>query len=139
MSAIRPAISLAEFEASKVDAATFDHEAHVYVAWLYLGSFDTGVAIDRFNAALKRLTQKLGVPGKYHATISWFYMLLIAERRQRQASPGDDWTAFKSANQDLVSGNSELLGRYYSRERLASSEARQRFLLPDRNCNEAEA
>ena len=58
--------------------------------------------------------------------MTWFYLLLIAERHQ----PDQDWTAFKAANSDLFA--SDLLARYYTPELLRSDEARTRFVLPDR-------
>ena len=73
---------------------------------------------------------KLGVPGKYHDTITWFYLLIIAERRNRDG--GDDWPTFRRANDDLFSRDDNVLGRYYSKELLASDEARNNFILPDR-------
>jgi hypothetical protein len=76
------------------------------------------------------LTLSLGIEGKYHETISWFYMALIAERRARQTQT--DWSSFAAANPDLISNARELLERHYSAERLWSSLAKQQFLLPDR-------
>ena len=66
------------------------------------------------------------MPGKYHDTITWFYMLLIAERHKSD----EDWEDFRSANTDLF--ERDLLTRYYTRECLASEDARTRFVLPDR-------
>ena len=76
-----PEVSIAAMESGDIDAATFDHESHVYLGWLYVREYPLTEAIGRFTGALRRLTEKLGVPGKYHDTISWFYLLLIAERR----------------------------------------------------------
>ncbi len=126
----RPDLTLDAFEALDVDPARFDHEAHVYVAWQYLERFELDAAIGRFTSTLRRLTRKLGVPDKYHATISWFYLLLIAERRS-QGERGD-WLSFRSSNADLLAPGGQLLHRYYSRERLDSEAARRQFVLPDR-------
>ena len=103
--------------------------AHVYVAWLYLERFPLLEAIAKFDAALRRLTASLGIPGKYHATITWFFMMLIAERRG--ATPDSDWFRFRRANDDLIS-DGKILQRYYDNETLASDRARQSFVLPDK-------
>jgi len=124
-----PGFSVAGFERGEVDPQAFNHEAHVYVAWLYLEQFPLPAALDRFDAALRRLTVKLGVPGKYHATITGFYLLLISERRD--ADPGADWPTFRRQNVDLIEDR-DLLGRCYSHQLLASDCARQSFVLPDR-------
>ena len=123
-----PALTIVDFEAGNIDAERFDHEAHVYMAWLYLEEFELADAISRFDAALKRLTRQLGVPQKYHATITWLFLLLINERRQS----GEDWPAFRKRNADLVENSRSTLQRYYSESLLFSDNARQHFMLPDR-------
>jgi hypothetical protein len=125
-----PSISIEAFEASAVDPDQFDHEAHVYVAWLYLQHHELNDAIARFCLALKRLTKKLGVESKYHETITWFFMISINERLQMRSS--GDWASFKQENPDLFATNPSLIGRHYSGERLQSTLARTQFLLPDR-------
>lgn len=128
--AAMPQFTIAALEDGRVDAAAFDHEAHAYVAWLYLEEMPLLDAIDRFSRALQRLTVKLGVPDKYHATITWFFMLLIAERRKRD--PDCDWFAFHRNNSDLFSRDVSIINRYYSSELLASDRAKQSFALPDK-------
>jgi hypothetical protein len=61
------------FEIGAFDVDRFTHEAHVYVAWSYLQKTSLTDAIVRFSGALKRMTAKLGIPGKYHET-SYFYI-----------------------------------------------------------------
>ena len=90
---LKPDFSIDAFELGEIDPDAFDHQAHVYVAWLYLERFPLPVALEKFDAALRRLTVKLGIPGKYHATITWFYLLLIGERRADE--PGADWFRFR--------------------------------------------
>ena len=125
-----PRISVAALEDGSIDAQAFDHAAHVYAAWLYLEQYAPADALAAFSAALQRLTHKLGVPGKYHETITWFYMLLIAERRA--AGCGGDWAEFRHDNPDLFCRDNDIIGRYYSNDLLASERARKAFVLPDR-------
>ena len=90
-------LTIERFEAGNIDPATFDHEAHIYVAWHYIGTYPRNDAIARFDAALRRLTEKIGATEKYNAMITWLFMLLIAER----ARTGEDWSAFRTRNSDL--------------------------------------
>ena len=70
-------------------------------------------------------------PGKYHETISWFSMLLIAERRSIQKT--DTWQSFCRDHPDLFArGDENILNRYYSSELLDSDHARRSFMLPDK-------
>jgi hypothetical protein len=123
-----PGFSVEAFESGEIDPEPFDHEAHVYLAWRYLERFPLPAALEKFDAALRRLTTELGVPGKHHATITWFFLLLIAERRSED--PGADWCRFRQQNADLIEDEG-ILQRYYSRQVLASDRARQSFVLPD--------
>lgn len=127
--AAKPQITLAAFEDATLDLEAFDHEAHVYVAWLYLERFPLLDAIARFTSALRRLTVKLGVPDKYHETITWFFLLLIAERRENAKC--NDWFSFYRKNSDLFCRNDNIINRYYSGEILRSDRARQSFVMPD--------
>ena len=123
-----PDLTIEQFESGNIDAEMFDHEAHVYVGWLYVQQYELADAIARFDDALRRLTRKLGVPGKYHATITWIFLLLIAERSLSKES----WQIFKTRNRDLIDESKSTLGRYYSEELLFSEAAREQFMLPDR-------
>jgi hypothetical protein len=126
---LKPELSIDAFERGDIDPEAFDHHAHVYVAWLYLERYPLPAALEKFDASLRRLTVKLGIPGKYHATITWFFLLLIGERRAED--PGADWNRFRRRNGDLIDDGG-LPGRYYLRETLASDRARRSFVLPDR-------
>ena len=117
------------FETATVATSDFNHEAHIKVGWAYLQDNDQLEAINRFTAAIKRLTQNLGVPGKYHETITWFYLLKIAERCARHTDA--DWHAFKSGNSDLFEWNPSIVQNYYSDALLSSETARHMFVLPD--------
>jgi hypothetical protein len=125
---LHPEFTIERFEAADIDPDRFDHEAHVYVAWLYVREYELTDAIAKFNSGLKRLVTKLGADGKYHATLTWFFLLLIADRAQER----EPWRAFRHRNADLITGSKEILSRYYSDDCLLSERARERFVLPDK-------
>ncbi len=89
--------TISRFEAGDLDPTRFDHEAHIYVAWLYLREYPRDVALASFDAALRRLTEKIGATSKYNAMITWLFLLLIAERM----IASEDWAAFRARNTDL--------------------------------------
>jgi len=120
---------VAAFENATIDAAEFDHEAHLLVGWRYLQDYSLLDSIIRFSNALRKLTRKLGVPGKYHQTITCFYLIKIADRCRDKAST--DWAAFKTTNPDLFERNPSLIRQYYSESLLSSECARQAFVFPD--------
>ena len=127
--AARPDLTLDAFEHGAIDPDAFDHEAHVYIGWLYLRQYPLLDAIRRYCDALRQLTERLGVPAKYHETMTWFFLIQIADRRR---SAGDsDWFEFRRRNPDLFRAGT-LLAHYYSPELLSTATARQHFVLPDR-------
>lgn len=94
---LRADLTIERFEAADIDPECFDHDAHVYVGWLYVMAYPRRDAIARFDAALRRLVASIGADDKYDAMITWLYLMLIAER----ARPGEDWPAFRARNADL--------------------------------------
>ncbi len=121
---------VAELESGAIDGARFDHAAHVHVAWCCLERYPLAEAIARFTAGLKALTRRQGAEAKYHETVSWFFMVVVADRRA--LSPAADWETFRRQNPDLFHDARALLRRHYSDGCLASARARSRFVLPDR-------
>lgn len=125
----RPGPDIEAFEALEFDVERFDHEAHVYVAWQYVRSLDLLTAIGRYRDTLIRLTEKLGVPDKYHETITWFYLVAVSEGATGQCR--DDWATFRRLNPTLFEREPGAIRRHYSPARLMSPAARQTFVLPD--------
>jgi hypothetical protein len=125
----RPELTLEAFERGDIDADGFDHEGHVFLGWLYLERYPLLDALRLYGESLKRLTANLGVPHKYHETITWFFLAQIDARRRLSGAGG--WRSFRRQNEDLFEAGT-LLARYYSPELLRSDAARRNFLLPDR-------
>jgi len=108
---------MAAFEDASLDASLFDHTAHIRMGWLYATRYPLAEAIARFARTLKAYTKALGCEDKYHETITWFYMLLIAQRQARTTAATFD--TFLAKNGDLVASPS-ILTRYYRPETLAA-------------------
>ena len=121
---------VAAVEGCALGGADFHHADHVRLAWIYLGERPLLEGIERFTATLRRFAAHHGAAGKYHATITWAYLLLIHERMQH--GNAGDWSSFAAANTDLLAWKPSILERYYTTPRLASNLARRTFLLPDR-------
>ena len=112
-------------------ADRFHHQQHVQVAWLFVRKHGMPAALGEFTAAIKRFADAKGATGLYHETITWAFLLLIAEREARR--PSESWEAFAAANPDLLSWKPSILERYYSSDLLKSDLARKVFVFPDRS------
>lgn len=120
---------LEAFTNTTLPADQFHHEQHVQVAWLFVRRYGMPAALGEFSAAIKRFADAKGATGLYHETITWAFLLLIAEREARV--PSATWHEFAAANPDLLTWQPSILNRYYSKELLASDLARRTFVMPD--------
>ena len=121
---------LAAFLDCSMPPAGFDHRGHLRVAWLLLQRHPLEQAVDQTCAGIARLAAHLGVPGKYHRTLSEALVRLMAAAGA--ATPTLSWADFLHANAPLLSDAHALLARHYSPAVLDSAAARQRFVPPDR-------
>lgn len=119
--------TLRQFETISIEPGQFDHEAHVYIAWRYLREYELLDAIRLYREGLQKIVRTLGAESKYHETITWFYLVSIAERMRGEA--GRDWQAFKRENSELFEKEPGWIARNYSAGRLNSG--REQFVLPD--------
>jgi hypothetical protein len=117
------------FERAAIDPAAFHHREHLYVTWCYLRSLPPEEALARYVRHLRQLTIALGVPEKFHTTMTWAYVVLLHEAMDR--SPGASFHELLAENAALLD-HPAALHAHYDREQLDSDDARRRFLLPRR-------
>lgn len=106
---------------------TFDHRAHVAAGWTCITRYGLASAVERLSAYLLGLATASGAPERYHETVTWGWLLIIADRMV----DGEDFEAFAARNPDLFVVPS-ILGRYWRDETLGSERARRQFVFPDR-------
>jgi hypothetical protein len=121
----------AQFVDTTLPAAEFHHEQHVHVAWMFVRRYGMPQALAEFTTAIKRFAAAKGAHSLYHETITWAFLLLIAERQAR--TPANTWEAFAAANRDLLSWKPSVLERYYAKDVLQSELARRVFVMPTRS------
>jgi hypothetical protein len=108
----------------------FHHRQHVEVAWRFVRRYGMPAALGEFTTANKRFAEAKGATGLYHETITWAFLLLIAERQAK--CDVSTWEDFAAANPDVLAWKPSILERYYSSEILNSDLARRVFVFPDR-------
>lgn len=119
---------LAAFLNCSMPPAGFDHRGHLRAAWLLLQRYPLEQAVDRTCTGIARLAAHLGVPGKYHRTLSEALVRLMAAAGAATQS----WADFLRDNGPLVSDAQALLAKHYSASLLDSAAAREHFVPPDR-------
>lgn len=118
------------FESATVDPAAFRHREHLHVAWCYLRALPLEDALARYVHHLRRLAAVLGAPDKFHATMTWAYVVLLHDAMDR--SPGATFEQLLADHPALLDHRAGALYDHYDRDQLHSAEARRRFVLPRR-------
>ena len=121
---------LAAFLDCRIPPAGSNHEGHVRVAWLLLRRHPLDEAVEQACEGIRKLANHLGVPGKYHRTLSEALVRLMARDGAMQAELS--WADFRRANRLLMTDARALLACHYSPEILESPQARTSFVAPDR-------
>ncbi|HVF26618.1 MAG TPA: hypothetical protein VM943_00160 [Pyrinomonadaceae bacterium] len=118
------------FEACSLPPAAFDHRAHLIVAvWYLRRSTSIEEAAEQLRAGLLRFLNNLRDPAAYNETITLFWLKRLRSflDAQNTSAPLDALT--NSALERC--GDPLLIFYYYSKERLASDDAKAGWLEPD--------
>jgi hypothetical protein len=116
-----------QFETRTLPNEAFRHREHVRLTWIYLTLEDADRVEARLSRSLLELATSHGVAQRFHHTLTVAWVRIIeSERRLRPDSPFD---ALVAARPGLLDKDAPLA--YYTRERLYSNEARQRWVEPD--------
>lgn len=121
---------LMALEDGSLPREAFSHRNHLRAAWLYLERHPLPEAAMYCALSIQKYAGGLGVPEKFHLTLTLAFMHIIAELRVQH--PAKSWETFLACCPDLQSDARVLLGRYYSEALLESERARRTFVPPDR-------
>src|ERR1700720_3949124 len=106
----------------------FHHVSHLHVAWVYLSESSlVKEAATKMRETLRKFASSAGKLGKYHETITLFWVHLLA--CAHAAESGKTLEEIVHANPRLLEKNFPLA--YYSAERLFSNSARTSLVEPD--------
>ena len=103
------------------------HEGHLRAVYLHTLRSGAESAVHFARAGLQQITRRMGVPQKYHETITVAWSRIVADHAERD--PREDFESFLDAHPRLR--RRDLLDEHYTRERLFSDDARARFVEPD--------
>ena len=103
------------FERCEIPKEEFHHRDHIRLASFYVQRYGAGEAEERIARAIRNYSAHHGVSEKYHHTITIAWVRLIA------AFPGSEALL-----------DPKYLREFYSEELLASGDARNTFVTPDK-------
>ena len=123
---------VARFESLAIAPAAFRHREHVRLACAMLRGADFGDAAVRFRRALRRFTEAAGAAAKYHETLTWAYLAVVAQRMAEDPAATTSLELL-ARHPDLVDHRRGAMARYYDIAAITQSPlARAVFVLPER-------
>ena len=124
---VAPTNVVERFEACTLPPWAFGHREHLLVAWTYLRAAPFETAAARFVGNLKRFAAHHGATNKFHATVTWALLMLLAEAIDEH--PTADFDTLLTKRPELTDTR-KLLNRFYDLDALDSDRARRVPLLP---------
>ena len=103
---------LTAFEQGKLPR--FPHQAHIRMAWIYLRTYGPSEGSVKICTGLRHLAVAHGAPGKYHETITLFWIKLVNHALESTPEIAD-FHEFVEAHSYLLDG--KLLTQYYCNQR----------------------
>jgi hypothetical protein len=107
-------------------ADRFGHREHLHLAWLAVRRHGPSAATALISDGIRRTARYAGAPQKYHVTMTMAWTRLVAHH---VPDGPDDFGEFLRRFPGLL--DKRLLAGHYSSARLASDDARRRWLDPD--------
>lgn len=104
----------------------FDHRQHLRFAWSVLGVHPEEVAARIVGDEIRSFAAERA-PGKYHETLTVFWVRLVAHTLR--TGPGGDFQTHLERFPILL--DTRAPWKHYSGARLSSDEARAHFVEPD--------
>jgi hypothetical protein len=118
---------LAAFEAGQIANEGFHHRDHLRLAWIQVRRLGLERASEAVAGAIREFAARHGRADRYHDTMTRFWLRVVAIGINRHGSLRFD---------DLLAAEPHLLDknlpfRHWSRELMASDEARRQWVEPD--------
>lgn len=109
-------------------ATRFGHREHVQLTYLAVRRCGVTAAVRIISDGIQRTARYHGAPQKYNVTVSRAWVELVGHHAHE--SGGDGFQGFVLRNPLLL--DKRLLVRFYHPMTLASAEAREGWVAPDR-------
>ena len=130
---------LAAFEDGSLPKARWTHAAHIFTGACYVHSFGESAAIARMRERVSAYNVAVGgqntATSGYHETITLFWIKILAKAMEEATQLSGDRSArsqFAHACVERFVGQKSIYADYYDFDLVASAEARQIWMAPNR-------
>jgi hypothetical protein len=111
-----------------VSPDAFHHRDHLHVTWLLIRRHDLEAARGIVADGIRALAARHGAPGKYHETMTRFWVHVIGHLIQTRPDL-DEFAAFMHAFPKLLDAG--LPYRHWQRQTIGGAAARSSWVAPD--------
>ncbi|OUS00975.1 hypothetical protein A9Q86_09525 [Flavobacteriales bacterium 33_180_T64] len=112
-----------------INPKTFNHEAHLRLAWILINELAVDKAIKAIQQLLLRFVTHVGATDKYHTTVT--IIAIKAVNHFMQKSKTEKFEDFIIENNILKTNFKALINCHYSIDVFTSVRAKSSFLKPD--------
>src|SRR3954468_7606551 len=116
---------LGRFERLEITPGEFTHREHLRLAFVMLRDADFGDGAVRFRAAFRRFTSNFGATAKYHETLTWAYLALVAQALHERAYASS--FELLADRPDLLDHRGGTLSRHYDVAAITASPIARRI------------
>lgn len=118
-----------QFSNCTLDPSSFDHKAHIRLAWILISRFGEEKAGEIACSQIRNFAIANGAKEKFNKTVTVAAVKAVHHFMLRSEST--DFESFINENPRLVHSFKELLGHHYSADIFRSEQARMKYLEPD--------
>ena len=119
-----------QFNSLALPPSAFDHRAHVRTATVLVLQLGAEQAYEHLKERLLAFLKHLGAPAtKYHETVTYAWVALVAEALRDDDEPSANADEFMDRHPELL--RKDILEDYYSSQLLKSDQARSMLTFPD--------
>jgi len=120
---------LAQLQSTTLDAALFNLEAHLRLAWLHLNRMEKDAAIKETCAQIQHYVKALGASDKFNTTLT--IAAVEAVYHFIKKIKAHSFEAFISNCPELTTNFKDLLQTHYSFDIFTSNTAKTNYIAPD--------
>lgn len=120
---------IAQFETCTLDPSTFNHEAHLRLAWIHIEQFGVEQAKENIQRQLQNFVEHVGAKEKYHQTLT--IVAIEAVNHFMKKSKSRSFQDFVIEFPQLKDNFKGLINSHYSFDIFKSIKAKNEYLKPN--------
>ena len=118
-----------QFINCELNPSDFTHEAHLRLAWIFIGEYGPQIAENKLQTSLRKFVEHAGANDKYNTTVTVAAAKAVSHFKSKSNS--DNFRDFIIEFPRLKANFKDLLAQHYGFDIYNSKKAKVEFLKPD--------